>query len=120
MIGDSVFERLKSTVPSVSDRVYRIAAPETVNKPYITFMMISTSREYTHDGYTGLQISVFRISVFAYSMQAVEGVIAQVLASMEAWKTAAVSSAHLQGGVEQYEVDTGLFHKAFDIIGRHY
>ncbi len=116
-IEEKLFERLKSNVALVSDRVYGGTAPQGVARPFIVFYKVSPTRDYTHGGYSGLHRPMMQISCLANTYDSAKDVVAQVITAMESWPGSDnVDAAFVEGEIDMYEQDTGLYHCLVDVF----
>ncbi len=114
-IEQKLFERLKGEVALISDRVYGGTAPQGIERPYIVYVKISPSRDYTHDGYSGLHRPLMQISCLADTYDSAKDVAAQVITALESWpKSDNVDAVFIENEIDMYERDTGLYHCLVD------
>lgn len=102
----------------VGTRIYPLVAPQNVQKPYCTYQKISTGRQYSHSGYSGLQRPRMQVSCYAETYSQAKAVAAQVVAAVEAWSAA---NARVQAALQEneqdfYDEETKLYYVPVDIF----
>jgi len=93
-------------------RVYGKTAPQNVIVPYILYFKTSPSRDYTHDGFSGLHRPRIQISCFANTYGQVKAMAKEVVEAVEAWSP----PAFVAGEQDMFEEDTGLYHVPVDFF----
>ncbi len=83
---------LRANVPSVSNRVYPLRAPQTVAMPYLVYRRISTPQDYAHGrlmdptpGPTGIQTPRFQIDGFAATFAGMRQIANEVRAALSGY-----------------------------------
>ena len=119
----------KTQVPSVSDRVYALYAPQGTSKPYLVFTVVSNNFIHSLGEDSGLCETRVQFSVFGDGYAGVKGVVDELKAAyrnyVEGQKTTEMSNEHwvqvtlLNAEVDMYEEDTGLFHTSLDVVFWH-
>lgn len=135
VLEPALFNFTKEEVPSVSDRVYAVFAPQTVTKPYIVFQVISNNFSHAMGGDDGLARTRVQFSVWGTGYGQVKGVVEELKAAyrnyiegdsdkkmgMDAQGDGGhwVQTALLEDETDVYEQDTGLYGVHLDIIFWH-
>lgn len=131
----ALFTHTKENVPSVSNRVYGVIAPQGVTKPYIVFQVISNNFSHAMGGDDGLTQTRVQFSVWGSGYGQVKGVAEEIKAAyrnyiegdsgekMGADEEGAgghwVQTALLEDETDVYEQDTGLYGVQLDIFFWH-
>jgi len=110
-----------SLISLVGDKIYPSDAPQRVVPPYCTFIRIFSDREYSHDGYSGLEHVDLQLSCFSKTyLQSIQ-VAKQVTLALEAWPTVNnnVQTALQQGSKDLYADRVELHHCAVEFSISH-
>lgn len=75
----------------IGDRAYPVILPQGTTLPAITFKRNDTSREYSHDGFSGLATPTFEITVWEPKPLTAKQIAAQVRAAMNAARRTTVA-----------------------------
>ena len=111
-----IMARLKAQVPAVSERVYFNVATQGVTRPYLVVSKVSDTREYAHDGYSGIRRPRIQVSVYGDAYVQANMAAAEVIAAMESWQADGIRFAPAAGMMDIYEEDTGLHHVPVDFF----
>ena len=109
------------------DNIYFIRAPSKTPPPYGIITVIGNTRERTHDGRDGLAEARVQIDWFAKSDTETEQLSRETIIILEQVQNETIGVHQGEGGIfiaqvtietefDDYEDDTGLFHKAIDLI----
>lgn len=79
----------------VGDRVYPVVIPEDVPSPVITFQRVTTDREYTKDGPSGVATVMLQVNVWEPDPLKAAQVGAQVVKALHAAWNGAVAGVEL-------------------------
>lgn len=113
-----LFTKLKTDVNLVNNRVFAVAAPQNVVKPYIVYTQISGERENSHDGATGLATGRYQFSIFSTTYLSTKNVAKEIKDSLQGFTglmgSTLIGSITYSDEVDFYETDTTLFHCAAD------
>lgn len=101
----------------VSTRIYPLVAPQKIQEPYCTFQKISSSRQYSHGGYSGLQRPRMQVTCYAPTYEAAKAISVQVIAAVEAWPGAAnIQATFVENETDLYNPDTELYQVPVDFF----
>lgn len=77
---------LVALVASVEDRIYPGKAPQKVTTPYVVYSKISSPRDHTHDGASGLCKSRIQVAIFSEDYLEVKQVVDSVREALDGYK----------------------------------
>ncbi len=108
------------------ENIHFIRAPSKVPPPYGIITVIGNTRERTHDGRDGLAEARVQIDWFAKSDTETEQLSRETIIILEQVQNETIGVHQGEGGIfiaqvtietefDDYEDDTGLFHKAIDL-----
>jgi len=125
----AIFKYTKANVAGVSNRVYGLTAPQTVDKPYIVFHVLNSNFSHAMGGDDGLAETRVQFSVWGSGYGQVKGVVEQLKSayrnyiegdsSQEMGDEQWVQTALLENETDRYENDTGMYGTHLDIIFFH-
>lgn len=115
------------TTETGTSSIHYIRAPAKTPPPYGVISIIGNRRERTHDGPDGLVESRVQIDWFAKTDSEIEQLSRQTIQAVEKVQNETIGAKDGKGGIfiaqirienefDDYEDDTGLFHKAIDLI----
>lgn len=121
MIEEDLYSHLSTCAgltALVGTRVYPLMAPQKVTPPYCVYFKVSSVREYSHGGFSGLQRSRIQISCYGKTYPSVKAVAVQVIAAIESWQgvNVSVQSALPEDEIDIYHDESELFHTAIDFF----
>lgn len=111
-----IMARLKAEVPLVGGRVNWPGALQGMATPYLVVAKISSDRDYTHDGYSGLSRPRYQVSVFAPAYVEAKQTAEEVIAAMESWKADGIRFAPVAGEQDFFVEAAGLYHVPVDFF----
>lgn len=102
----------------VSNRIWPVKAPDNPEPPYCIVSQISSTRFYSHDGFSSIVRQRYQVSCFDKDYTRCRSVKQQVIKAMELWPTvdSTVSSVMHANDQELYEPDTGYYHMPIDFL----
>lgn len=124
MIEEALFKHLKAHAglsALVSSRIYPMVMPQKTSMPAVTFQRISTPREYTHGGYSGLAHPLFQISCWGEKYKDTRAVAEQVRLALQAYvgTMGGTGGVEVQASFQENEIDfydpgANLYHVPVD------
>lgn len=105
----------------VGNRIYPGNAPQQVTVPYCASLKIYSDREYSHNGYSGLEHVELQISCFSLTyLQSIQ-IARQVTLAIEAWPIAnnKVQAAFQKGTKDLYADRVELYDCAVELLITH-
>ncbi len=111
----------KSALASTTARaVYPLAIPQGVALPALTYQIISTTRDQTHSGASGLVTSRVQIDVFANTYADVEAIGDLVAAWLKNGRPTigpvSVQHSRLSNEFDEYDSVTGEYRRIIDAL----
>jgi len=110
----------------VSSRIHFVKAPQDIAKPYLIIIKISSPRDHTHDGASGLAHPRFQFSAFATTYSEAKEIIAAVQAALQGYSGIMggdggvyVNGCFYDDENDFYETETNLYHVSADYILWH-
>lgn len=120
-IEEALVARLAAAATAASSRIFPLALQEGSALPALSYFRVSTVRDYTHGGASGLVRARIQVDCWAATYAAVKSLAAQVVASLSGFSgTMGGAGGVLTGRVlAQVEVDlpepeAGIYHIALD------
>jgi len=94
-----------------STRIYGGEATQGIAKPYLVYNRQSTDKEYSHDGYSGLQRIYMDFECYGSTYLSAKQVADQVVAAVHAWPAANanVQAAFIEDIDDVYHEGTQLY-----------
>jgi len=103
----------------VSGRIYYVSAPQDVQTPYIVFFKVTAPREHSHDGASSLVNARFQFSVFDVTYKKCKEIAEEIRLSIQGFSGYMGGGVYVNGcfyidEIDNYEVETKLYHLAVD------
>ena len=108
-VKEALVSHLKANVATVSDRVFADRLPQQPTLPSIVIHRISLIPVHSHDGFSGLSMARFQVSVWADDHSTLEAVIAEVRTCLDGYKGT-------MGGVGGVQVGSSLLDNIADLV----
>jgi hypothetical protein len=121
-VEQALYERLKTVVTTVSNRVSAAPAPDSWPVPLVTYQMIGGAPTVTFAGPQAWWQPSFQVTVWAANYEQLMAVVAQVRAALSGWAAVLtglkVELAWIenQGDLQDKTLDPPLVGRAFDVI----
>lgn len=101
-------------------RIYRgnrLPRNQSIQPPHVIIHLLSSDRQYDHDGYAGLTDALLQISCFSPDPEQADTMAALVKASMESWPAESdeVDSVFIEDESENFEQETAIHHVPLDV-----
>lgn len=99
----------------IADRVWPVAAPQTSDKPFVTFRRVPGEVQYTHSGESSLQKAYFQISAVADLYETVVDLAKKLRAGLSGKRGALGDGSVKVNGIffkdpeDSWNQETGLF-----------
>jgi len=110
----------------VDTRIYFVKAPQDVAKPYIVFFKVTSPRDHSHDGGTGLANPRFQFSIFSTTYGEAKNIATAVQTALQGYTGTMggdggvyVTAVTYEDENDFYENETKLFHVAVDYAFWH-
>lgn len=121
-VEQALFERLKTQVTTVSNRVSAAPAPDSWPVPLVTYQMLSGAPSVTFGGPQTWWQPSFQVTVWAANYESMMTVIAQVRSALSGWAatltglTVELSWVENQRDLQDATLDPPLVGRAFDVV----
>lgn len=104
----------------VSGRVYYVAAPQEVARPYVVYQRVTAQRMQALDGPCGVARVRIQVTAWADDPAAARDVANAVRESLDGLTGAdGIGAARIDSEVEDYNPETARFGRALDVIILH-
>lgn len=102
----------------IKKRIYPIRAPQGMKDAHCVYTIIGDQRQYSHNGFSGLEEARIQISIYATTSPLAEQIKEQVIAAMEAWPAVniKVQSCFQDNDQDKYISDVELIHLPVDFL----
>ena len=123
-VEQALYERLKTQVTAVSNRVSAAPAPDSWPVPLVTYQLISGALMVTAGGVQAWWQPIFQVTVWAATYESMMAVVAQVRAALSGWRavfnpgalTIEFAWIDTQRDLQDATIDPPLIGRAFDVI----
>jgi len=97
--------------------IYPVMAPLIATVPYIVYFKVSGSRQYTHQGYNGIQNPRYQISVYDDSYLDAKNTAEIVKLALEAWSGSNhIQNIQIENDLDLIDEETKLYHVVVDFF----
>ena len=95
----------------VGDAIYPNVFPQDIPPPYVALQRVGQDKIYTHGGYSGTSITMYRLTSLAATKEKVEQIAQQIALAMADWSELdpAIGFAIEKNCGDAYEVSPDLF-----------
>jgi len=107
----------------VGERIHYVKAPQDVEAPYIVFFKVSSPREHSHDGASGLARARFQFSCFADSYYEAKQIVIAIQSAIQAFSgiMGGAGGVNVEGcfyadETDLYEDKVAIYHIAVDFL----
>lgn len=120
-VEQALYERLKTQVTTVSNRVSAAPAPDSWAVPLVTYQMIGGAPTVTFSGPQTWWQPSFQVTVWAANYESMMQVVAQVRAALSGWAATLtglkveLSWIESQRDLQDATTDPPLVGRAFDV-----
>jgi hypothetical protein len=121
MIEAGLFNRIKTQVTAVGNRVYPKVLPQNVQTPAITYELITDPRGNTHQGPDGTVEALYQVTVWAKSYMEAKTISLSIKNALQGFSGAmgtgvTVASVFAGGGRDLFDDDLRLYFIPADFI----